>query len=301
MSTTTPETSPDDTSDSPSETDQDLAAQLELLAAENNRLRELLAASQRTQYRDTALALGAVGVVCIIGGFVAPTAETVLFALGGVGIFGGVLTYFLTPTQFISADIGEQVYTSAAVTYEQLCSMLGLSDRRLYVPAEQTDASPTQAQAPPGWLFVPQDPDTAPPEPSALSLGLIVSESHRGLAVRPTGSGLFSSFYTTLTEPVGTTPSVLCEQLSDALVEDFELVESVDYDLDRTDGRISMTFTNPLYGDGTRFDHPVVSFVATGVATGLQTPVDITVTEADPLSVTCRWETETTPDADGEE
>jgi len=299
VSTTTPETSPDDTSDSPSETDQDLAAQIELLAAENNRLRELLAASQRSQYRDTALGLGAVGVVFVVGGFVAPTAETVLFALGGVGIFGGILTYFLTPTQFISADIGEQVYTSAAVTYEQLCSTLGLSDRRLYVPAEQTDASPTQAAS--GWLFVPQDPDTAPPEPSDLTLGLVVSESHRGLAVRPTGSGLFSSFYTTLTEPLGTTLPVLCEQLSDALVEDFELVESVNYDIDRTDGRISMAFTNPLYGDGTRFDHPIVSFVATGIATGLQTPVDITVTEADPLRVTCRWDTETTPDADGEE
>ena len=299
MSTTTPEPSRDDTSDSPSETDKDLAAQLELLAAENNRLRELLAASQRSQYRDTALGLGAVGVIFVVGGFVAPTAETVLFALGGVGIFGGVLTYFLTPNQFISADIGEQVYTSTAVTYEQLCSTLGLSDRRLYVPATQPDASATQAA--PGWLFVPQDPDTATPEPSALSLGLVVSESNRGLAVRPTGSGLFSSFDTTLTEPLGTTPAVLCEQLSDALVEDFELVESVNYDIDRTDGRISMTFTNSLYGDGTRFDHPVVSFVATGIATGLQTPVDITVTEADPLSVTCRWDTETTPDADGEE
>jgi len=299
VSTSAPETSSDNISDDIAETDQELAAQIELLAAENNRLRELLAASQRSQYRDTALGLGAVGVIFVVGGFVAPTAETVLFALGGVGIFGGVLTYFLTPTQFISADIGEQVYTSAAVTYEQLCSTLGLSDRRLYVPAAQPESSPTQAT--PGWLFVPQDPDTAPPESSDLTLGLVVSESHRGLAVRPTGSGLFSSFQSTLTEPLGTTPSVLCEQLSDALVEDFELVESGSYDIDRTDGRISMAFTNPLYGDGTRFDHPVVSFVATGIATGLQTPVDITVTEADPLRVTCRWDTETTPDADGEE
>jgi len=296
VSTTAPESVSDDTSDDFEDSTRELTAQIELLAAENNRLRELLAASQRSQYRETALALGAVGVVFVVGGFVAPTAETVLFALGGVGIFGGVLTYFLTPDQFIAADIGEQVYTSAAVTYEQLCSTLGLSDRRLYVPAEQPNASPTQAT--PGWLFVPQDPDTAPPDPSDLTLGLVVSESHRGLAVRPTGSGLFSGFQSTLTEPLGTTPSVLCEQLSDALVEDFELVESVRYDIDRTDGRISIAFSNPLYGDGTRFDHPIVSFVATGIATGLQTPVDITVTEADPLSVTCRWDPETAPDAD---
>jgi len=277
-----------DRSDS-AENTETLAAQRDLLAAENTRLRELLAASQRSQYRDTALALGGVGVVCLVLGFLTPTASTVLFALGGIGLFSGVLTYFLTPERFISAAIGEQVYAATAVSYDRLCSDLGLSERRLYVPSASPDESAQQAS--PGWLYVPQDPDDTPPSQSELAVGFVVTETHRGIAVRPTGSGLFETFETALAEPLGTTPPVLCEQLSDALISDFELAETVTYDFDVDDsrGRISFQLSGGLYGDPTQFDHPVVSFLALGVATGLQTPVESTVTETDPLSLTLSW------------
>jgi len=281
-----------DHSDS-AENTETLAAQRDLLAAENTRLRELLAASQRSQYRDTALALGGVGVVCLVLGFLTPTASTVLFALGGIGLFSGVLTYFLTPERFISAATGQRVYAATAVSYDRLCGDLGLSERRLYVPSESSEESAQQAT--PGWLYVPQDPATSPPSPSELSVGFVVTDSHRGIAVRPTGSGLFETFETTLAEPLGTTPTALCDQLSDALIEDFELAETAtyDFDVDEAGGRISFQLTEVLYGDPTQFDHPVVSFLALGVATGLQTPVESTVTETDPLRLTLSWTDQT--------
>lgn len=293
-SDTHPDTDP--RSDSSAQTDstvqpseqppEELTAQIDLLAAENKQLRERLAAAHRSQYRETALALCGVGVVCGLLAVVIPTASTVLFTLAGIGVFGGVLTYFLTPERFISADVGQRVYSATAASYERLCSDLGLSDRRVYLTAEET----TGASGAEHWLFVPQSAETPIPEPTEVDSAFVVEEGQRGIALRPTGSELFRAFERSLTEPLGTTAAELCEQLSDAVVEDFELARTVDYDADPADGRLSVRISEALYGDGGQFDHPVVSFFAVGLAAGLSHPVEATVTATKPLSVTFRWE-----------
>jgi hypothetical protein len=265
---------------------EELTAQIDLLAAENRQLRERLAAAHRSQYRETALALCGVGLACGLLAVVVPTASTVLFALAGIGVFGGVLTYVLTPERFISADVGQRVYAATAASYERLCGDLGLSDRRVYVATDE----PTGAGEFESWLFVPQTDSTAIPEPTDFDSAFVVTEGHRGLSLRPTGSELFSAFEDSLTEPLGTTPAELCDQLSDGLVEDFELARAVEYDTDPADGRVSVQITEALYGDGGQFDHPVVSLFAVGLAAGLSKPVEATVTTAEPLSITFRWE-----------
>jgi len=281
----------------PSSQDPELAAQVDLLAAENRRLREMVAAAQRSRYRGTAIALCGVGLLCGLLGYFIPAGSTVLFALAGTGVFGGVLTYFLTPERFISADVGQRVYTASAESFERLCSDLGLSDRRVYVPAA-SDSEEHQSESVDSWLFVPQDQETPIPESTKLDSALVVDDDERGLSVRPTGSGLFSAVTTSLTEPLGSTAEPLCAQLSDALVEDFELAQSIEYDIDPADGRVSFRILGALYGDGSRFDHPIVSLLAVGLATGLETPVETTITATDPLSVTLRWES-TAVDEDG--
>ena len=275
---------------SETESDPELAAQIGLLAAENKRLRELVAAAQRSRYRGTAIALCGVGLLCGLLGYVTPTASTVLFALGGTGVFGGVLTYFLTPDRFISADVGHRVYTASAESFEQLASDLGLSDRRVYVTASTEHENETRETTPSSWLFVPQSESTTIPEATALDAAFVVDDDQRGLSLRPTGSGLFEAVTTSLTEPLGTTAERLCAQLSDAIVEDFELAQTVECEADPQDGRISVRITDALYGDGTRFDHPIVSLLAVGLSTGLETPVETTVTGTEPLTVTFRWE-----------
>lgn len=269
----------------------ELAAERDLAIAENRRLRELVAANRRSRYRNTALALCGVGVLCGLLTLVVPAASTVLFALAGTGVFGGVLTYMVTPERFISADIGHRVYAATAESYERLCEDLGLSDRRLYVPPAVADSSTGTAH---GWLFVPQTAETELPDREALDAAFVVEDGHRGLSLRPTGSGLLTALQTSLTEPLGSTPEEICAQLSNALVEEFELATTAEYDTDPADGRISVRLSETLYGDGTRFDHPVVSLFAVGVATGLDTPVEITVTATEPLSVTLRWDTNRT-------
>jgi hypothetical protein len=278
-------------SDDTASTDReaDLAAQIDLLAAENRRLRELVADSQRRRYRGTALALCGVGLLCGLLGYVTPAALTVLFALGGTGVFGGVLTYFLTPERFISADVGRRVYTATADSFERLSADLGLSDRRVYVSTPTDDASSAE-ETTSSWLFVPQTEETTVPESTAFDSALVVEDDQRGLALRPTGSGLFAAVTGSLTEPLGTTVDTLCAQLSDAVVEDFELAQTVEYETDPADGRVSVRISGALYGEGSRFDHPLVSLLAVGLSTGLETPIETTVTGSDPLAVTFRWE-----------
>ena len=281
--------------------DQELAVKVDLLAAENRRLRELVAATQRTQYRKTAIALGGVGIVCGVFGLILPAVSQVLFALGGIGVFGGVLTYFLTPERFISADVGQQVYAATAESFEQLCRDLGLSEKRIYIPASgeetsETRSVETQTAATSSKLFVPQTTETEIPEYDTLESALVVEQGQRGLSLTPTGGKLFISVKRSLTEPLGSTPEVICEQLSDAIVEDFELAQEISYDTEPAEGRVSVRIRDALYGDGTRFDHPIVSLLAVGLARGLDQPIEPTVTATEPLSITFRWESTQKPD-----
>ena len=272
----------------PTTEEVELSAQVDLLAAENRRLRQLVADSQRSRYRDTAIALFGVGLFCGALGYVTPAASTVLFALGGTGVFGGVLTYFLTPERFISADVGQRVYRATAESIERLCGDLGLSERRIYLATPATeDTTPREDTA---WLFVPQSTETSVPDPETIDSTFHLNEDQHGISVRPTGNELFSALRTSLTGPLGTTAQDLCGQLSDAVVEDFELARGVEYDVDPTNGRVSIRITDPLYGSGNQFDHPIVSLFAVGLATGLETPIESTVTGTEPLAVTLRWE-----------
>lgn len=272
--------------------ESDLAVEVDLLKAENRRLRELLAAAQRTRYRNTAIALGIVGLLCGILAVIVPTGTDVLFALAGTGVFAGVLTYFLTPERFISADVGKRVYTATADSFGRLCRDLGLSDRRLYVAAPESESVPAsesnQSQFVDSWLFVPQTAETEIPDFSALDASFVIEDGQRGISLRPTGSGLLAAVNRSLSEPLGETPEAICEQLGDAIVEDLELAQSISYDVSPADGRISVQITGALYGDGTQFDHPIVSLLAVGLSAGLGHPVEPSVTATDPLSVTFR-------------
>lgn len=267
--------------------DSELAAQIDILVSENKRLRRLLAERQRSRYRQTAIALIGVGIVCGAAGTLVSEAAPVLFALAGTGVFGGVLTYFLTPERFITADIGQRVYEATAQSFDRICADLGISGRRIYIPVAPADRNVSKSNS---WLFIPQSEETTIPTAAAIDSAFVVEDDARGLTVQPTGSELFTSFEESLTESLGDSPDTLCAQLSDALVEDLELAKSIEYETAPDEGRVSMRFSEILYGNATQFDHPIVSLVAVGLATGLQVPIETTITDTDPLSVTFRWE-----------
>lgn len=276
----------DDTDETAEERLAELRTQVELLTEENERLRDSYTRAKQTQYRRSAIGLAAVGALAAIGGLLVPTASTVLFALGGTGLFGGVLTYYLTPERFIAADVGRDVYATLAANEAALTSELGLAAERVYAPVS--------AGSDPVRLFVPQDTEYTLPAETALADQTILADSEsRGLALTPSGTGLLTSLESTLPGSLAESPPELVTQLSDALVEQFELADAVDADIDPDGGRCSVAVSGSAYGPLDQFDHPVVSLLASGFTAGLSVPVTTSVsvpTDEDADVVTLRWD-----------
>lgn len=262
-----------------------LLAELERLREENRRLRKEHRRAHVARYRRTAVGLGAVGLVGIAAAALFPAARSVLLALGATGVFGAILTYYLTPERFIAASVGERAYAALADNEASLVGELGLSDRRLYVPT---------GGDPPARLFVPQRRAYELPDDDALAETFVVTDDPqaRGVAFTPTGAPLFREFDRTRTGPLADAPADLTAQLTDALAAAFELVEGADADVEP--GRATVEVTGNAYGRG-RFDDPTASFLAVGLARGLSTPVAVETAAGDgddALTITCRWDAE---------
>lgn len=279
-----------DESDEPGAADDETvrAAELEVLREENQRLREEFAAAKRTQYRQTSFALVGVGLLAGVAGLLFPDARDVLLALGGTGVFVGVLTYYLTPEQFLPASVGRDVYGTLAENEAALVSELGVSGDPVYVPLEDSRDSVR--------LFVPQHADHALPDAASLEDIFVVTdrERERGVSFRPAGAKLFAEFRRALTSELGEDASTVVPQLTDALVQQFELVESVQTDIDAAGGRVTFAVSGSIYGPLDQFDHPVVSVLAIGLATGLDEPITVETDdsgdERGDYLVTCRWD-----------
>lgn len=262
----------------------ELRAEIARLAAENERLRDAYARSKRSAYRRSAAGLAGLGVLAIGGGLVLPTARTVLFVLGAIGLFGAVLTTYLTPERFVAASVGKAVYGALADNEAALAAELGLSEDHRYVPT-----GPARGVR----LFVPQAGTDTIPGPGDLQATLVATRDANGLALDPSGADLLREFEASLGGDLADVPQSLAEQLSEALAEQFELVRSADPDVDAADGRVSVSITDSAYGRLDRFDHPVPSFLAAGLARGLGETIDLDVAESDDgWIVTCRWDVE---------
>ena len=266
----------------------ELIAQLEVLAAENRRLQAAYARSHQSRYRQTASGLAILGVVAFVGGLLIPNGREVLFALGGTGLFGGLLTYYLMPDRFLAAGVGEQVYATMATNHAVIADELGLQDERIYVPTGDS----TLAR-----LFVPQRVEYE--LPADLARPIVTDELQRGLVLEPTGTGLFREFERTIDGELTDTPSVLAAQLTDVLVESLELARSAraDVDIEEPTGRATVTVAASSLGPVDQFDHPIASFLASGFAIGLDKPVSLEVTpggDQEEWLITCRWETDDT-------
>ncbi|WP_276253265.1 bZIP transcription factor [Halomontanus rarus] len=265
-----------------------LTARNELLSEENERLRSEYARARRSQYRTSATALAGLGTLALVGGLLLPDARETLFVLAAIGLFVGVVTYYLTPTQFVSADVGERVYANLAANEAAIAGELGLYDQRLYLPGDELRR---------GILYVPQHPEfELPADPDTTFL---TARGERGIALETTGSALFEEFERTLTAELASTPVTLASQVVDGLVEQFELARSVDSDVDAEAGRATFAVDGSAFGDVDRFDHPIASFLAVSFAVGLDRPITLEVAPAEGGAdwlVTCRWE----PDSDSE-
>ncbi|WP_135854098.1 hypothetical protein [Halorussus salinus] len=288
------------TESDPEERVEDLAAQVELLADENERLREEYVRARRSDYRRTAAGLLGVGLVAVVGALAFPSAREVLFALGGTGVFGALLTYYLTPAQFVAAETGERVYRATAATGAQLVGELGLGDARVYAPARATGDEFANVR-----LFVPQRRDYAVPAPDELDSLFVVTddERERGVALPPTGGSLYREFDSSMADELAASPAGVAAQLTDALVETLELAESARAETDAGNGVVRVEVSDATYGPLDRFDDPVVSFLAVGLADALAAPVAVEVAPeegGDVFVVTYEWDPERAAAGDGD-
>jgi hypothetical protein len=284
MSETQPREAVVDGDDEQTERIEDLRAQVDLLRSENERLRQEYARARQARYRRTALGLGAVGAVAVAGGLVFPAAREVLFVLGAIGIFGAVLTRYLTPGRFVAAETGERIYAAQADSLGDLTGQLGLEPTWVYVPVEGE---------PPARLFVPQHSEYEIPDEAALERPLVVGDrdAERGASFVPTGGTLFREFERSLTGSLGTAPRPIAEQVADALVEGFELAETAEVTVDGDAGRVTVALTGAVYADAEAVDNPLGSLLAVALADGLDQPVRLETTRSDDdLVLTCRWD-----------
>lgn len=246
--------------------DGDAAARVVRLEREVARLREQYATVQRTRYRRLALGFAVVGLLALAGAVVLAPVRTVLVALGGTGLFGAVMTYYLTPERFVPAEVSERITADLASNQAALVAELGLQDDRVYVP---------RPDRPVARLFVPREPDYVVPDAGELDRVLVVPEDEagRGVAFTPAGNALFVEFEQIRDAPLAAEVDRLVDQLCEGLTDGFELVDRADVTVDATTDQVTVRFTGSVYGGPDRFDHPALSFVAVGLARGLDSTV----------------------------
>ena len=264
----------------------DRRVRLAVLEAENRQLREEYARARQATYRRTALGLFVVGLIGLVGGLGFPDARTVLFALGGTGVFAGVLTYVLTPERFVSARLGARVARVLRADREAIIDELGLQGEPVYVPGEEVR------------LFVPRRERGSLPDRSDLTdLFVVPADADRGgVAFHPTGEPLFEELESAHDRPVDATAQTTASVVADALVELFEIADGTDHDVDAETNRVTFEVHGAGLGDPTGIDHPIPSLIAVSLVRTLEEPVRVEVTDDDPLTVTCRYGSPTDAD-----
>ena len=251
-------------------TREDLLAQVEALQAENERLRAVYREAHHQRYRRTAGGFAVIGILALVGAAVLPGVRTILLALGGTGLFAAVMTLYLTPESFVPASIGEAISRTYSENIARLVADLGLSETRLYV---STSDGPR--------LYLPQFAAYDLPTPEALATPFVTTanDRERGLALTPIGDHLFEEFERAHSGPVPDRPAPLARALTDAAIEQFELLDTASPDVDA--GRVAIGCGGARITPLSALDHPVTSLVAVGLTTQLDTPVDITTRTPD--------------------
>ncbi|MFC6767041.1 hypothetical protein [Natrinema soli] len=257
----------------------DLENRAERLTARNERLHDHVGWSERSGTDPSTLGFVGLSALCVGGAFVVPSAQSVLFTLAGIGVVGALLVATMTRGEFIERGDAEEVYAACAANYDALIAAFDHGADRFYLPDEDGHIR----------LFVPRRSDDAPESVTAPVSG---DADRRGLFLEPIGSGFVREVEGAVADAKLSTPAAMVEQLTDALEDRFEFVTATDSVVEA--GRAEIAVSGSAFGPVDRFDHPVASILAVGLATHLERPVRLEVTDDTDRGewlVRCHWET----------
>lgn len=265
-----------------------LAAEIDILREENQRLRKSYALAKQTTYRRAALGFGLIGAISLMGAAIFPSLQTIFVALGGTGLFTGLATYYLTPETFVSAQVSESVYGAYSDLTSGLVAELDLQDEYVYIPTPEIAATSVR-------LFIPQHVAYEIPETDELRSLFVTgaSEAEYGVSLPPTGGRLYREFKQSQRQPLAEKPDEIALQLTEALTDQFELAARTRLELDDSRNQVTVGIIKPSHSEVTSIDHPIASFLGTGMAAGLTIPVKVAVKDGNERSdslITLRWD-----------
>jgi len=241
-----------------------------------------------------ALLLVVSGLLIAASSIAFPAIRGALFTTYWTFVLAAALLYFLSPERRVRATVSDRVYMELAANEAALVEAYGLQDVHIYLPRNRSNDAATDD--PIAWLFVPRHAEFDLPTEDERDSLLVASDAEwrRGLSLRPTGNGLFDEFTSMLNGEVSEFPAEIAEQLADGLTEGLELADRVTPMVRPGQQRIDFEVANSLYGSTGQFDHPVQSFLAVGLAVGLDRPVLAETMSADEdhsdYIIECRWE-----------
>lgn len=253
-----------------SDREAELVAEREVLRTENERLRREYRRATRVTYRKSALALFGLGVLALVGAAAFPTVADVFIALGGIGCFGGVLTYYLAPERVLTASVGQHVFDAVRSNTSRLVDELGLQETAVFVPRDDAVR-----------VFRPQHPAFELPGETDRLFVVADDPREQGVALDTAGTGLFEEFERGLAGPFADDVTAAADQLAEAVVEQFELAGHVAPDPEPADGRIVFGVSDPAITPLDAVEHPIPAFLGTGVAGFRAEPVEVTVQTGD--------------------
>lgn len=266
---------------------QTLEAELEVLREENRRLRDSYARAKRATFRRTAVGFFVVGGLSLVAAVLFPALQTIFVAFGGTGVFAGIVTFYLTPERFVSASVSDTVFDTLTDVEQHIVRELELQTETVYVPTASRPETTAR-------LFVPQHVEYTVPDVDQLGELFVTSdvEGEQGVSFPPTGDRLYTELERTMSGELSDDPEAIAMTLTAALSEQFELVDDTTIETDSGNRHASIAVDNPAYGDINQLDHPVVSLLAVGFATGLDRPVTVETRDDDRFSgvVTVSWD-----------
>jgi hypothetical protein len=238
-------------------------------------------------------------VLAVAGATQFPDVTEILFILGGIGLYTAVLIWYLTPEEFSPHTVAEGIYEVVTRNRRDIIEQFDLSIEPTYVYTGDAEHAK---------VFIPQQPNDHPPAPERITTTILTTDQNvcYGAAFVPCGLSLFEEFEQIRPDPLGETPETAVEQLLEGLTEGFGLIENPSFVLGDDANELELYVEDVPFGPVTRFDHPIVSFVAIGLAEALNASVAVEVesesdeSESSESEITYRWEPLGPPATTGE-